>query len=672
MNCTSYVPSCYQLRDLNKCESGFSSHPFVFDGKNGEEQGNRISLLPVNMDQHLGYDKVLLSQIMQKHEATFRYQLQELHRLYRRQRELMDEIKVREMYARHIQLPTSQSNNCLSQTRSEISQTSHTTCWILGDRFDNKLSVLSTDNLRGPSDFVAENFQETTTAHPGFLLARNCYNRQAPSFISKGHEMRILNLRLPDSVYRDKEERERFDEASVSKRDSALCPFKTGDSNSFDARCLNKKNLIDLNEPIQLESVASSSTSPLEPYPCNLEFSHQDPHVSAEVETGCVVPKLCGHVSYGRDYADRNSSVGIDLNSMPLGCSSETVITQVNLLNPNQEYKVEDPKEYLLSLVEKSDYSSGVPCSFKSKILPASGVEKALILNTRSVHHEPSKEKCVKVEPDTSMGEKLMEFETHIDLNIGVTADETFPSLSSNNVGTKSAGETDMEAPVSPENKEGFPPRGKSKDMLLGTPSLLFERGESEPEIEPDGIAAETLVSISSAIMQDFNLSNCLYWFAEIATSNAEEQENTVMKLQNGTTNKDGCMLSSDGIDDEFKDTTLRLYQERALNLSHDVNKEKERVTLSCRSVKGRAAKDHHTVKPFQRTCSSKRNVGKNSSERPKTHSRSCPSNVKKPMSSILKEPATRGKVGVLQSWGNIKKRQGGPRRRATKFLIIC
>ncbi|XP_075479850.1 uncharacterized protein LOC142520657 [Primulina tabacum] len=675
MNCTSYVPSSYQLRDFNKSESGFSLLPFVFDGKNGEEQGNGISLLPYNMDQHLGYDKVLLSQIMQKHEATFKYQVQELHRLYRRQRELMEEIKVREMFARHAQFPTSQSNNCLSQTRSEVSQTSHTTSWILGDRIDNKLSILNTDNLRGPSDFVAENFQGPTTEHPGLLLTRNCYNRvQAPSFINKGHEIRILNLRFPDSVYHGAEERERFNEVIVSKdpkRDSALGPFKTGDSISFDARCRDKKILIDLNEPIQLESVASSSTSPLEPFPCYLEFSHHDPHASGKIETGSVVPKHCRHDNYGRDSVDRNRAVGMDLNFMPLSCSSETVITEVDLLNSNQEYKIEDPKKHLLSFVEKPDNSSGVPCSFESKISQASGVDKTVILNASSVHHlEMSKEKCVKVDPDARIGEKLMEFETHIDLNVGVPANGTFPSLSSNNVGTKSAGETDFEAPVSPENKEGFPPGGKCKDMLLGTPSLLSERGESKPEIENDGIAAETLLLISSAIRQDFNLSNCLYWLAEIATVTgyAEDQENKVMELQNFSTNKDGCMLLSDGID-EFKDATLMLSQKKALNLSRDANKKKERVALSCRSVRGRATKDHHTVKPFHRTCSSKRNVGKNSNEVPKTHSRSYPSNAKKTKASILKVPATRSKVGVLQSWGKIKKRQRGPRRCASKFL---
>ncbi|XP_073125566.1 uncharacterized protein [Henckelia pumila] len=674
MNCASYVPSCYQPRDLNKCESGFSLHPFVFDGKNGEEQGDSISLLPFNMNQHSGHDKVLLSQIMQKHEATFRYQLQELHRLYRRQRELMDEIKLREMFSQHIQFPTSQSNNCLSQTRSEVSQTSRTTSWILGDRLDNKLSVLSTDNLRGPSDFVAENFQEPTTAHPGLLLTRNCYNRvQAPPFTSKGHEMRILNLRFPDSVYHDAEERERFDEVNASKdpkRDSEFARFKTGDSTSFDARCQNKIFLIDLNEPIQLESVASSSTSPLEPFPCYFEFSHHDPRASGEVETGSVVPKHCGHDSYGRDSVDRNTSVGIDLNSMPLSCSSETVITQVDLLNSNQEYKIEDPKEHLLSFVEKPDYNSGVPCSFKSKTSQASSVDKAVILSTSSSihHHEVCEQKRVKIDLETRIGEKPMEFETHIDLNVCVISNETFPSLSSNNVGTKSAAEADLEAPVSPENKEGFPPRGKSKDMPLSTPSRLSERGESDP----DGIAAETLLLLSSAMMQDFNLSNSLYWLAEIATAtgNAEDQENKVMELQNGSTNKDGFKHLSDGIG-EFKDTTLWPSQKKVQNLSRDVNEEKERVTLSCRPVRGRATKDHNTVKPFQRTCSSTRNLVKNSSERSKTHSRSCPSNAKKPMASIMKEPATRSKVGFLQSWGKMKKRQGGPRRRASKFITI-
>lgn len=75
MQCTSHIPVYYHARDLNVGASGFSWHPFDSNANYGEERGYNIVMPPCNMDQYLGYDKEVLKQIIQNHDATFRYQV---------------------------------------------------------------------------------------------------------------------------------------------------------------------------------------------------------------------------------------------------------------------------------------------------------------------------------------------------------------------------------------------------------------------------------------------------------------------------------------------------------------------------------------------------------------------------------------------------------------------
>ncbi|KAL7115016.1 hypothetical protein ACP275_04G157700 [Erythranthe tilingii] len=145
------IPVYYYARDLNLGASGFSSHRFDSNTNYGEERVyNNVSLPLSNTNQCLGYDKTMLSQIMQNHESTFRSQVQELHRLYRRQRELM-----RETRARDLQSQTSESCNSLSRTTSQ-----HATSWLLGyniRQIPNFVAIKSREHTTFPSVFVSEN-----------------------------------------------------------------------------------------------------------------------------------------------------------------------------------------------------------------------------------------------------------------------------------------------------------------------------------------------------------------------------------------------------------------------------------------------------------------------------------------------------------------------------------
>ncbi|KAK6153444.1 hypothetical protein DH2020_013083 [Rehmannia glutinosa] len=613
MQCTSYGTVYYHARDLNVGASGFSSHLFNGNANYGEESGNDFSLPRYNMEEYLGYDKEVLRQIIQNHETTFRYQVQELHRLYRRQKELMDEMRMREIFAQHLLSKTSESFHSLSHARSDISQaTSHATSWLLGDRLHSNLSELTAENIQRPPNFSTENFQEHATVYDGPFIRKNSYNEvKFLSSRSKGNENRILDLELPPP----------FKERNLSEApeltcntlhpatDSEIGSVKTGDFSSSNLNRSKTNCFFDLNEPIQLESLPSSST-------CHTEVMHNNPFVSVE----------------GKDSGLLNcdgSSVAIDLNSVPVDCFSEM---EINLENVRPIKK-----------------------------------EATAVLDFNSAYdHAMRKEKCVEDRSiKTKIDGKFLKTECDIDLNTNLILDEPSPPLSSSTVQIKSAGNTDLEGPVSPENEECSPPRGKSEDIQTEKPSLLSEHGMGEQSMELDIIAAQTLVKISSSGAESLvNSTNSLCWFAEIASATGDDLENE--------------LLSKMVFD--FGAKTLNLSEENTSNMSCVVQKEKETGTSSVRSIKGHtrgtrqqknSRTDVRTIEGILETGTLRKNAGKKACAKPRKYSKLSPDVVKKSMSSILKQPATRSKQGVLQSWGKIKKRQGGLRRMASKFLVI-
>ncbi|KAL5987261.1 hypothetical protein ACLOJK_038423 [Asimina triloba] len=95
VQCKSYFPGYYSMRDLNE-DTKNSTWPLFYDEKmlNGGQYYNYFTARPLN--GYSEYDKEALKQTMLKHEATFRNQVSELHRLYQIQRTLMDELRKKE------------------------------------------------------------------------------------------------------------------------------------------------------------------------------------------------------------------------------------------------------------------------------------------------------------------------------------------------------------------------------------------------------------------------------------------------------------------------------------------------------------------------------------------------------------------------------------------------
>ncbi|KAL2516104.1 uncharacterized protein Fot_30075 [Forsythia ovata] len=627
MQCTSYIPVYYYARNLNAGANDFSWPVFNGDISHKSGRSYNISLPPCSVDQYLGYDKEVMRQIMLEHEATFRLQVQELHRLYKRQKELMGEIREREISMQHGQLHTAESYPYSCQARSDTThRVSHTPSWLFGNSSDSKLYSLTADSCQEPPTFVAQN---SVKGGAGVSITKNSYTElEKLSSQSKRYGKKILDLELPADVYNDGKEWEQFEEGNINEAPdilystlnkfseiqpesgSKLDSVKPACSSSSNLSCMKINSLIDLNEPVQLESLSSSSTGPFETDTGHMEIVHHDQDVNCHNGLGGI-----------------NYSGPIDLNSTPLSLS-ETTITLENTTNIEEETKLED--------------SEG------------------------------------RAKSDAGIDDKFSTFTTDIDLNSGVTEDEPSPAVPNQNGGNDMM--IDLECSSQSE---------KSENSQLETPPFLPDRDE-ESLMGLDRIAAETLILISSSEVQQHlksgssepldNSSDHLYWFAGIASSMGGEVLHEVEKHQKGATDDDQTEVDRDGIDD-FEAMTLTLHHGHGNYFCQDVQKEKEMVetTLSSKPSRGRAwgTKQHKDFQVeenvqmkegFLKKGSRRRNAVRKTSAKQRKYCNLRPSNrVKKSVSSILKHPATCSKQGFLENltgWGTMKKRQGGRARK--------
>ncbi|KAF5735569.1 hypothetical protein HS088_TW15G01077 [Tripterygium wilfordii] len=92
-----YLPECNHLRDVND-SAGSGGWALNYENRNlkSDQYGGTFSFRPLT-DEYVGYYKDQLRQTILKHEYIFRHQVRELHRLYNVQRDMMNEIKRKEL-----------------------------------------------------------------------------------------------------------------------------------------------------------------------------------------------------------------------------------------------------------------------------------------------------------------------------------------------------------------------------------------------------------------------------------------------------------------------------------------------------------------------------------------------------------------------------------------------
>ncbi|XP_076893225.1 uncharacterized protein LOC143579245 isoform X1 [Bidens hawaiensis] len=108
------------VMDLNNASCNGMWEPYHGD----RNQGYNSFLMSQTMDGHPGYPKEHMRFMILKQESVFKHQLQELHRLYKRQKDLMNELTMKKHYK--FTVAAANSSHFLSQISSQISKDMHT------------------------------------------------------------------------------------------------------------------------------------------------------------------------------------------------------------------------------------------------------------------------------------------------------------------------------------------------------------------------------------------------------------------------------------------------------------------------------------------------------------------------------------------------------------------
>lgn len=204
MQCQSYFPVYHSNYDLN-LNANSGARPI--HNINGTFQSGHYSKYTSPVPQG---PLELLRQTILMHEATFRDQVQELHRLYKRQKELIGELRSKEPYMNHLHLELEgQSSNSYSKyLYSGVQTTQHSLPLV---NLHCKPFTVSTYCIETPLDSIKE------LKAPAPAVSHNeshLNNFHFPESKARKIGGKVLDLELPAEVYIDTEEGECLEDAN--------------------------------------------------------------------------------------------------------------------------------------------------------------------------------------------------------------------------------------------------------------------------------------------------------------------------------------------------------------------------------------------------------------------------------------------------------------------------
>ncbi|XP_038997369.1 uncharacterized protein LOC120122265 [Hibiscus syriacus] len=219
----SPFPGWYTTWDLNSDANGTVRH---------SDNVNRISrirqytdaTLPPSLGSNTFYNKGLLKQTMLKHEAEFRDQIRELHRLYRRQKELMDEIKTIDFFKQGCNVEMFQLNHVVRPKSSNHLRVPQQTGSVFPEISEPEGSVFPSHSYDGSKEQAGLDPTHRESSSKAYVLTElNC----------KKLGRRFLDLELPADGYFDSEEdgfqEVKFDPAVTNIPSNALKKINVGD-----------------------------------------------------------------------------------------------------------------------------------------------------------------------------------------------------------------------------------------------------------------------------------------------------------------------------------------------------------------------------------------------------------------------------------------------------------
>lgn len=590
---------CYTAWDLNLDANGAVLPTDNVDRILRNRQYNS-GTSPLSSDLNMFFYKDLLTQTMLKHEAEFRDQIHELHQLYWRQKELMDEMKRNDLYKHHHSLETLQPNHVLSPKSSNYVQIQTSTSTRLlhcqppiSEAKGSILPLHSYDGNRG---------------HAG--LDPTCIesSSRAPEFMESNFKRfgkKILDLELPADEYFDSEE-DGFSEVKMAPEvtdiltnvlenipqvrdggDKELslggsgCNSVFSEGNFISSSISSKRKVMaDLNIPFKLEEDIIHEFSDFQdPIIGHKETSLQDPFgklnsnfqvQSEEVKLNSQIMKdpeahleilLLEEHKMRREHIPCNDKAGKgrdDDNDFVVEQSPGKYTKDFKYVRTIKSLDLNFALPSFSTNVAGSQYASHMHGAKEDIKDQAKDKRPAINLE---FDHVPARGK------ELAKTELVVESEPYkkypacvvIDLNCCLSMDESL-LMPSHSI------EMNLEPPASPENEECSPPRGESDETQLETP--LLSSGQEDGDLQEELVtnAVEAIVSISSSEIQTcldrttcepFKTSNSLYWFARVASSVVDDP-GSEFGVNIGVKNSGDNEYLSDGID-YFEAMTLNL-----------------------------------------------------------------------------------------------------------------
>ncbi|XP_074336296.1 uncharacterized protein LOC141673444 [Apium graveolens] len=274
VHCKSHTPGYYSICDMNENSSSSIWSPFHGDKNllNGQYCNGFIQRTV--RDEYPEYEKDVLKQKMIEHEMVFKNQVYELHRVYRVQREMMEEAKRRELYHHHRSIKTSLSSNILpSQMPFNEVRNRQAPSFPLANSSCIRPSILGSDVIDSPSSCTKGHNSEADLVP----YQNRCDPKELVFLDSRSSKVKkkLFDHQVPADKYIVAEKGEHFQDIEMSNTimyptsgDHRLSPEskikkccgggKTNDlrDNSSDLR-LKIPMLADLNEPIHVEDCDS-------------------------------------------------------------------------------------------------------------------------------------------------------------------------------------------------------------------------------------------------------------------------------------------------------------------------------------------------------------------------------------------------------------------------------
>ncbi|KAL0385938.1 UNVERIFIED_CONTAM: hypothetical protein Sradi_2988100 [Sesamum radiatum] len=234
------------------------------------------------IDGYPGYDKDALKQKMLEHESVFKNQVYELHRLYRIQRDMMEEVRRKELQRlRESTEPSSSSSLRGSHVPSEDARKWHMAGFPLLNSGYGRTSVSGVEIVNSPMSCT----KGTDTGPGKFLFQNGSVSKESEALDLRPLKVRkkLFDLHLPADEYIDTEEKDKLPDCRVSEISSfapndnvkgameSSMKLSVGDRAGLEADCRmaasasasclrNSTGLADLNEPVQTEEAVAPSS----------------------------------------------------------------------------------------------------------------------------------------------------------------------------------------------------------------------------------------------------------------------------------------------------------------------------------------------------------------------------------------------------------------------------